>query len=186
MKRLLLHACCAPCSSAIIEKLAERYDITIYFYNPNIYPETEYETRRNEIIEFYKSFPIENDIKVVVEDGLYSDYIKSIDILHHPEYSQEPEQGKRCNRCYAFRMKKAYEYALNNNFDYFSTTLSISPFKNEKAIHAIGIALEDKVKFLDETFRELFPRSRELSEEHNLYRQQYCGCSFSMKTAVSD
>lgn len=188
MKKLLLHICCAPCSSAIIEDLVKNFnfDITVYFYNPNIFPESEFRHRCDEIEGFYQRFPYAKNVKTAIDKNYnYQEYLNAIDIKNSPELAKEDEKGERCRRCYYFRMKKAYEYAITNNFDYFTTSLSISPYKDFGKIIHIGREL-NKQMFLDYIFINLFERSRELSKEYNLYRQQYCGCSFSQRTAVSD
>lgn len=185
---LLLHACCGPCSSYVLEYLASRFDITIYYYNPNIYPQEEYERRRDELINLLPRFSpaIENKVKFVRADYNPEEFYQAVDTAHQPELATEPEKGERCRRCYQFRLKKSYEYAAANHFDYFCTTLSISPFKDAQKINVIGEELaaagsQTSPLWLPADFKKKsgFLRSLQLSEEYNLYRQQYCGCVFS-------
>lgn len=183
---LLLHACCGPCSSYVLEYLSKYFSITILYYNPNIYPEEEYLRRLNELKNFLPRFPavFKNNVKFVEQNYDPEEFYSALEIKNHPEFADEPEKGERCRRCYEFRLKKAYEYAVKNNFDYFCTTLSISPFKDSEKINTIGRELCDsikKTKWLPSDFKKKggFKRSLELSEEYELYRQQYCGCVYS-------
>lgn len=183
---LLLHACCGPCSSYVLEYLSKYFTITILYYNPNIYPEEEYLRRLNELKNFLPRFPaaFKNNVKFVEQNYDPEEFYSALEIKNHPEFADEPEKGERCRRCYEFRLKKAYEYAVKNNFDYFCTTLSISPFKDSEKINTIGRELCDsikKTKWLPSDFKKKggFKRSLELSEEYELYRQQYCGCVYS-------
>lgn len=183
---LLLHACCGPCSSYVLEYLSKYFSITILYYNPNIYPEKEYLRRLNELKNFLPRFPaaFKNNVKFVEQNYDPEEFYSALEIKNHPEFADEPEKGERCRRCYEFRLKKAYEYAVKNNFDYFCTTLSISPFKDSEKINTIGRELCDsikKTKWLPSDFKKKggFKRSLELSEEYELYRQQYCGCVYS-------
>lgn len=184
---LLLHACCAPCSSYVLEYLSEHFQITILYYNPNIYPQTEYERRLQELIDFLPKFEpaIKNKIQLIQTEYNPEEFFNAIDIKTNPELASEPERGERCRRCYKFRMQKAYDYAKQNNFDYFCTTLSISPFKDAEKINILGNELqnlsESGPKWLTSDFKKKngFKRSLEISSEFDLYRQDYCGCSFS-------
>lgn len=184
---LLLHACCAPCSSYVLEYLSEHFQITILYYNPNIYPQTEYERRLQELIDFLPKFEpaIKNKIQLIQTEYNPEEFYNAIDIKTNPELASEPERGERCRRCYKFRMQKAYDYAKQNNFDYFCTTLSISPFKDAEKINILGNELqnlsESRPKWLTSDFKKKngFKRSLEISSEFDLYRQDYCGCSFS-------
>lgn len=193
---LLLHACCGPCSSYVLEYLASFFDITIFYYNPNIYPKEEYERRLTELKNLLPRFPIafKNNVKLVEQNYDPNDFYNAIDISHHPEFAEEKEKGERCRRCYEFRLKKTYEYALLHNFEYFCTTLSISPFKDAEKINEIGSLLsainvdssKQNPKWLFSDFKKNngFKRSLELSKEYDLYRQQYCGCVFSKKNTI--
>lgn len=181
--KLLLHACCGPCSSYVIEYLTHFFDITIYYYNPNIYPQEEYERRLKELEDFLPRFPAAASVRLVKDYYEPKDFYDAINIENEPDLKTEAEKGERCRRCYLFRMKKAYNYATSNDFDYFTTTLSISPFKDAGKINTIGRELEKqgKTSFLPSDFKKKggFLRSLELSQEYNLYRQDYCGCVFS-------
>ncbi|MEE0887404.1 MAG: epoxyqueuosine reductase QueH [Treponema sp.] len=183
---LLLHACCGPCSSYVLEYLANFFDITIFYYNPNIFPKEEYERRLEELKNLLSRFPaaFKNNVKVVEQNYDPEEFYSALEIKNHPEFADEPEKGERCHRCYEFRLKKAYEYAFSHNFEYFCTTLSISPFKDAEKINTIGKELCNSTKnpkWLISDFKKKggFKRSLELSEEYNLYRQQYCGCVYS-------
>lgn len=181
---LLLHACCAPCSSYVIEYLSSFFEITILYYNPNIYPQEEYFRRLAELKKFLPNFPpaLQNKVKFVEQNYNPQDFYDSIKIKQEPQLAFEAEKGERCRRCYEFRMKKAYNYACENNFDYFCTTLSISPFKDAEKINTLGNEIcTKKTKWLTSDFKKKggFKRSLELSKEYNLYRQQYCGCIYS-------
>ena len=183
--KLLLHACCAPCSSYVIEYLSAYFDITILYYNPNIYPQEEYERRLSELQNFLPEFPpaVHNSVRLVVQEYNPQDFYTAIRINENPEMAQEKEKGERCRRCYAFRLRRAYEYAYLNNFEWFTTTLSISPFKDAEKINTLGKQIEENPGplFLTSDFKKLggFKRSLELSAEYGLYRQQYCGCVYS-------
>lgn len=186
---LLLHSCCGPCSSAIIEQLAQVFQITLYYYNPNIYPRAEYERRRDELQEFIQRFPSALGVELVVPEYHSAEFYQALDVEHEPQLKFQPEKQERCRRCYLLRMEKAYQYAADHNFDYITTTLSISPHKDSIAINAIGVQLQKKYRveghgprFLMADFKkkEGFKRSLEISSEFDLYRQDYCGCVYSM------
>ena len=174
--KLLLHACCGPCSSYVVEYLSKFFDITIYYYNPNTYPEVEFNRRLDELNKFISSF--NNKIKVVEENYNPIEFYNNIKGLEHLG-----EKSRRCYNCYKLRMNKAALYAKENNFDYFTTTLSISPYKNANWINEIGSKLENKIgiKYLYSDFKKKdgYKRSLELSKEYGLYRQEYCGCVYS-------
>ena len=143
-KKLLLHACCAPCSSYVIEYLSNYFDITIYYYNPNIHPQSEYERRLQELKAFLTRFPkaIETNIKLIVDSYDTEDYFNATNVRNEVELQTEREMGERCRRCYEFRMKRAWDYAEKNSYDYFTTTLSISPHKDSAKINKIGEELQ--------------------------------------------
>lgn len=182
---LLLHACCGPCSSYVIEYLSSYFDITIFYYNPNIYPPEEYYRRLDELKTFLPKFPpaVQNQVKLVEEEYNPEDFYDAIDIKNSPELKSEPEKGERCRRCYAFRLKKAFDYAQQNNFDFFTTTLSISPYKDAEKINTIGYTFVQLIntRYLPADFKKKngFLRSTQISAEYGLYRQDYCGCIFS-------
>lgn len=189
--KLLLHACCAPCSSYVLEFLASFFDITILYYNPNIFPQEEYKRRLEELKKFLPVFfpAKKNSVKLVEDCYIPQEFYNAIKIKENPELSTEPEKGERCRRCYEFRLKRAFDFAQKNDFDYFCTTLSISPFKDSEKINQIGRELSEygnkKTKWLFSDFKKKggFLRSLELSKEFSLYRQQYCGCIFSAENS---
>ncbi|MBQ8678152.1 MAG: epoxyqueuosine reductase QueH [Treponema sp.] len=198
---LLLHACCGPCSSYVIEYLAQIFDITIYYYNPNIHPKEEYFRRLEELKKFLERFPqaTQNSVKLVEDSYNLEEYFEATNVRQEVELQSEPEKGERCRRCYLFRMKRAWEYACKNNFDWFTTTLSISPHKDSEKINVIGRELEEQktndssaitihTKFLPSDFKKKggFLRSTQLSEEYGLWRQDYCGCVFSQRNGKKD
>ena len=169
--KLLLHCCCAPCSSAVIERIKEFFDITFYYYNPNIYPQEEFVIRQN---EFQKL-----GVKIVVEDYNHESFLKLV-----KGKENEKEGGIRCQICIADRLNKSFEYAVQNNFDLVTTTLSISPHKDAEFINLLGENLEKKygIKYLHADFKKQngYLRSIQLCKELNIYRQDYCGCEFSI------
>ncbi len=181
-KSLLLHACCAPCSSYVLEYLTKYFDITILYYNPNITPYEEYQKRISELKRLLNEMPLSSKLSVI--DGKY-DPNEFYGISSGLE--DLPEGGERCFKCYRLRMEEAAEYASQNGFDYFTTTLSISPHKNAEKINEIGAQLEKeyKVRYLYADFkkRDGYKRSIELSHQYDLYRQNYCGCVFSKRSA---
>ena len=168
--RLLLHCCCAPCSSAVIERLKNYFNITFYYYNPNIHPEEEYLLRQNEFKKL--------NITLVAEEYNHAEFLSCVKGLEN-----EPEGGDRCKVCIAQRMNKTFEYAKNNNYDFVTTTLSISPHKDCEFINQVGERLENKfnIKYLYADFKKQngYLRSIELCKELGIYRQDYCGCEFS-------
>ena len=182
---LLLHACCGPCSSAVIELLASHFAITVYYYNPNIYPPAEYERRKQELLLFLHQFPpaAESGIRVVEAAYEPEDFFRATNAREEPALQQENEKGERCRRCYLFRMAQSYSYACEHHFDYFTTTLSISPHKDSDKINTIGesLAHHGSTQFLFADFKKKngFLRSLQLSAEYGLYRQDYCGCVYS-------
>ncbi len=179
-QKILLHSCCAPCSTAVIERLYDEYDITILYYNPNIYPEEEYIKRKNEEIKYLKHLN-ENGYKISMLD---CDYESEKFYEKTKGYENEREGGARCAICFRLRLEKTVELAKEHNFDLFGTTLTVSPHKNAELINLIGLALEKEtgVKFLVSNFKKQngYKRSVELSKENNIYRQNYCGCEFAL------
>ena len=184
---LLLHACCGPCSSYVLEYLYKYFDITVFYYNPNIYPQEEYQRRLAELKKLYEVFPpaLEGKVKVLKEAYDPEDFYKAVGTRENPELAQEPEKGERCRRCYSFRLRRAYDFAAAGNFDYFCTTLSISPFKDAEKLNVIGEQLEAEnpsgPHWLPSDFKKKggFKRSLEISSEYGMYRQDYCGCIYS-------
>ena len=185
---LLLHACCGPCSSYVLEYLCSHFEITVLFYNPNIYPAEEYERRLQELLNFYKRFVPAENVRVIQAPYDPEEFYTAVGTRENPELAKEPERGERCHRCYELRLRYTYDYAAAHNFDYFCTTLSISPFKDADMINEIGFgppALRQAQgpQWLPSDFKKKngFKRSLELSSEYGLYRQEYCGCVYSMK-----
>ena len=178
-KTLLLHACCAPCSSAVLERISKYFDITILYYNPNITDEKEYQKRLQEIEKFVNELNIDN-IKIL--PGRYNPQ-EFFDIAKGLE--EEKERGKRCYYCYQLRLEETAKVAEKLHFDYFTTTLSISPYKNSKWLNEIGEKLNNKYEptylYADFKKKNGYKRSIELSKQFGLYRQDYCGCIYSKK-----
>lgn len=177
---LLLHSCCAPCSSYVLEYLSKFFNITVFYYNPNIHPELEYRKRVEEQKEFIEKLPVKRKINFIEGKYLPEEFF---DIAKGLE--EEREGGIRCFKCYELRLKEAAKKAKELNFDYFTTVLSISPHKNAEKINEIGekISQEFGVKFLNSDFKKKngYKRSIELSKDYNLYRQDYCGCVYSQR-----
>ena len=175
---LLLHACCGPCSSYVLEYLNKYFDITILYYNPNIYPDTEYYRRKDELKKFLAEFKLVNDIKLIEDDYIPEEYYDAI-----KGKEELGEKSIRCYKCYEFRLDRTAKYAQDKQFDYFTTTLSISPYKISAWINEIGGILESKynIKYLYADFKKKngYKRSLELSNQYGLYRQDYCGCKYS-------
>ena len=177
---LLLHSCCAPCSSYVLEYLSQYFSITLFYYNPNIYPPTEYEHRVEEQQRLIHSLPAVHPISFC--PGPYDS-----DRFYKLTRGMEnvPEGGERCFACYKLRMEAAAKYAAGHHFDFFTTTLSISPLKNAQRLNEIGEALAEEygVPHLPSDFKkqEGYKRSIQLSADYNLYRQDFCGCVFSKK-----
>lgn len=178
MPSLLLHSCCAPCSSYCIEYLSRYFNITVFYYNPNIYPEDEYEKRKAEQKRLINEMKTKYPVKMLDCDFEKEKFYSAVRGLETAR-----EGGERCFVCYRLRLEKTASKARKNNFDYFTTTLTISPLKNAQKINEIGeeLSREYGVKFLPSDFKkkEGYKRSIELSREYNLYRQNYCGCIFS-------
>lgn len=179
--RLLLHVCCAPCSSACLEYLNGSFDITIFFFNPNITEYDEYEKRLKEL----RRFNLEAGYNFPIIEG---EYEPERFLSFARELSEEPEGGVRCEKCYRLRLEESAMAAKKGDFEYFTTTLSVSPHKNSEKLNCIGgeLAEKYKVKYLFSDFKKGggYTRSIELSREYGLYRQSYCGCEFSRDEAV--
>lgn len=175
---LLLHSCCAPCSSYTIEYLSNYFNITVLYYNPNISPESEYEKRKSEQLRLIDEMETKYPVKFLDCDYDYTQFLSIA-----KGYENCAEGGERCFRCYRLRLEKTAKLAQEKGFDYFCTTLSISPLKNSQKINEIGLQLEDEygIKWLKSDFKkkEGYKRSIVLSREYNLYRQNFCGCAFS-------
>lgn len=177
---LLLHSCCAPCSSYCLEYLSQYFLITVFYYNPNIYPPEEYTKRVEEQRHLIEQLPARNPISFlegVYEEARFYDTVRGLE--------QEKEGGARCFLCYELRLREAAETAKRLGMDYFTTTLSISPLKNAEKLNEIGDRLEKEygIAYLNSDFKKKngYKRSVELSEQYGMYRQYYCGCVFSKR-----
>lgn len=173
---LLLHVCCGPCSSYVLEYLSNYFEITILFYNPNIYPKEEYIRRKEEMEEFVsEAYP---NIKYIIMDYNEKEFYDAV-----RGYEHLGERSERCFKCYELRLKKTVEYAKENGYDYFTTSLSISPYKVSSKLNEIGSNLEKEyeINYLYSDFKKKngYKRSIEISREYNMYRQEYCGCVYS-------
>jgi predicted adenine nucleotide alpha hydrolase (AANH) superfamily ATPase len=187
---LLLHACCAPCSSSVLERLEDDFEITLFFYNPNIHPLSEHERRLTELRGFLAARTAPGGRALPLVETAYEpeDFYRATNARNEPALQAEGERGERCRRCYWFRMKAAFEYARKGGFAYMTTTLSLSPHKDAVAINRIGKSLEEEssgeggTRFFCADFKKQdgFKRSLELSKKFNLYRQSYCGCEYSL------
>ena len=182
---LLLHSCCAPCSSYTIEYLSDYFKISVLYYNPNISPRKEYEKRKAEQIRLIESMPVKNDVNFADCDYDCNEFFKIA-----KGYEDCREGGERCFRCYEQRLRRTAQEAQKGGYDYFCTTLSISPLKNAQKINEIGERLSEEygVLWLPSDFkkREGYMRSIELSKEYNLYRQNFCGCVYSRREAENE
>jgi predicted adenine nucleotide alpha hydrolase (AANH) superfamily ATPase len=178
--RLFLHSCCAPCSSYCIEYLANYFHITVFYYNPNITMEEEYKRRAKEQQKLIASMPVKYPVEFV--EGKYD---TSSFLQMSKGMEQMPEGGERCFLCYELRLRETAKMAAAGNYDYFTTTLTISPLKNARKLNEIGEVLgqEYHISHLPTDFKkkEGYKRSIELSKEYDLYRQDYCGCAYSMR-----
>lgn len=176
--KLLLHCCCAPCSSYVLEYLSEFFEITCFFYNPNISPQSEYEKRAAELERLISVQPHKYPVSLVVEKYNSEEFFDEVKGLEKIK-----EGGERCFKCYRLRLEAAAKYAKKYNFDFFCSTLSISPLKNAQKLNEIGEELSEiyKISHLPNDFKKKcgYKRSVELSAEYDLYRQNYCGCVFS-------
>lgn len=177
---LLLHSCCAPCSSYVLKYLSDYFKITLLYYNPNIFPEDEYIKRLNEQERLIKELSVKNEITFISGRYVPDEFFE---IAKGKE--NEPEGGIRCTACYELRMKEAACIASEGGYDYFATTLSISPLKDAERINMIGekLAKEYNVSHLPSDFKKKdgYKQSIELSKEYNLYRQNFCGCVYSKR-----
>lgn len=175
-KTLLLHACCAPCSTACIERLKDFFNITVYFYNPNMDTAEEYEKRKIELLNYCEKI----GVRAVAEDFNPAEFYRTVRGLE-----KEPEGGERCEKCFYLRLKKTALTSIADCYDYFTTTLTVSPLKNATIINAVGqkVAEETGANYLPSDFKKRngYKRSVEISCEYGLYRQNYCGCVFSKR-----
>lgn len=177
--KLLLHSCCGPCSSYVITYLKDYFDITILYYNPNIEPKEEYEKRKNEQIKLIKLLDISN---LNLEDVEYENETFREKIIGH---ENDQEGMTRCHICYELRLSKTAELAKEKGYEYFGTTLTVSPYKNANVLNKIGedLAKQYDIKWLYSDFKKKdgYKKSIELSKKYNLYRQSFCGCEFSKR-----
>lgn len=178
--KILLHSCCAPCSSHVISCLTDYADITVLYYNPNISPKSEYDKRKEEQIRLINEIDKKHRVDIIdcdYDNDVYEALIKG--------YEDEPERGSRCTICFNLRLEKAAKMAKMLGYDYFCSTLTVSPYKNSKLINRIGEEISNKygVKWLHSDFKkkEGYKHSIELSRKYNLYRQDYCGCKYSIR-----
>lgn len=173
-KTILLHSCCGPCSSSVIERLMPYFDITVLYYNPNIEPKEEYEKRKAEQIRLLKELGVKY-MDCDYDNETYHEVVKGME--------KEKEGGVRCTLCFMLRLSKTAKLAKENDFDYFGTTLTVSPHKNSELINKIGFKEAEKlgIEFLPADFKKEdgYKRSIELSKKYDLYRQDYCGCLYS-------
>lgn len=175
VKTLLLHACCGPCSLSVIERLKPHFDITVYFYNPNIYPEEEYMRRKDELKDYLKG----EEIPFIDGDYDVEEFINYIKGLE-----DEPEGGRRCEQCFTLRLRETLKKGKAMNVDYFTTTLTVSPHKNSELINEIGMSLENEnIRWLKSDFKKKsgYLKGVEKARELGMYRQDYCGCKYSMR-----
>ena len=183
--KLLLHACCAPCSSAVLERLSNFFEITIFYYNPNITEEKEYLKRIEELKKYISLVKYKYPISLIpgnYEPQKFFEMAKGLE--------DEPERGKRCYKCYAMRLEESARIADELGFDYFCTTLTLSPHKNSNWINEIGEDLNNRYNsiylYSDFKKRNGYKRSIELSREYDLYRQDYCGCVYSLRDRIEE
>ena len=175
---LLLHSCCAPCSSYVLNYLSKHFKITVLYYNPNISPKEEYEKRKQEQIRLIQEMPFENKVDIMdcdYDNDQFETLVKGLE--------EEREGGSRCFRCYRLRLEKTALLASQNHYDYFGTTLTVSPYKNSQKLNEIGYDLEQiyHIPYLYSDFKkkEGYKKSIEFSKIYHLYRQNYCGCVYS-------
>lgn len=178
--KLLLHSCCAPCSSYVLEYLSNYFEITVFYYNPNIFPENEYTKRILEQQTLISDMKVKHPVSFLAGNYDRDRFFQIAEGLEHLR-----EGGERCFKCYELRLEEAAKIAEAAGFDYFTTTLSISPLKNADRLNEIGTRLADKygVQYLQSDFKKKngYKRSIELSGEYGLYRQDYCGCEYSFR-----
>ncbi len=178
--RLFLHSCCAPCSSYVLEYLSQYFEITVYYYNPNIFPAEEYDKRVEEERRLIESMEFKHPVDLIAAPYRPEQFYEIA-----RGYEKEPEGGERCLRCYELRLREAASLAARLGYDYFTTTLTISPLKRADKLNEIGerLAAEYGIACLPSDFKKKngYKRSIELSKEYGLYRQDYCGCVYSMR-----
>ena len=180
---LLLHSCCAPCSSSVLERMADIFDITLYYYNPNIYPEEEYVRRGEELKKLVDVMGLSGKVKIIIEE-----YDESEFLIAAKGLEKEKEGWARCTECFRLRIGKTGEKAGELGFDYFTTTLTVGRHKNSKKINTVAEEIEKAVgvRYLYSDFKKKdgCERSNVLAEQYNIYKQEYCGCRFSLEPAA--
>lgn len=180
---LFLHSCCAPCSSYVLEYLSQYFRITVFYYNPNISPKEEYEERTEEVRRLISELPAKHPIRFVEGSYRPEEFYEAV-----KGHEEDPEGGERCGICFEMRLSEAAKLAKEGGYDWFTTTLTISPLKNAARLNAIGEEMGKKygVRFLNSDFKKKngYKRSTELSAQYHLYRQNYCGCVFSKREAA--
>lgn len=180
MPRVLLHACCGVCSSSVLEYLTQYFDVTLLWYNPNLYPESEFDRRYEAQMQIIEAMGLTDKVQIMFEPWQKADYYSRITGLE-----AEPEGGKRCTECFRLRLEKTASLAAAQGFDYFCTTLTLSRHKDAVRINALGeeAAQTYGIKWLPSDFKKRNGenRSQELAETHGIYRQLYCGCEFSLR-----
>lgn len=176
MQKFLLHTCCAPCSIAIIDELKDKYDLTVFFYNPNIYPEAEYLKRKKYVIQVCEEWVVKM-VDCDYEQDKWNEVVEGLE--------KEPEGGTRCAVCFKMRLEKTAKYAKENGFDIFSTSLTSGRTKRATVINPIGQMLADRcgLEYMAEDWKKggRQEKGRKMVEEREIYRQDYCGCQFSLK-----
>ena len=176
---VLLHCCCGPCATSVLEFISKYFDVTVFWYNPNIFPENEYEKRFNTLTEVIEKLSLSDTVKIIAEPWRHEEYIACAE-----GFEDEKEGGPRCTQCFKLRLSETAKRAKENGFDYFCSTLTVSRHKNAELINTIGEELAEKynVLWLPSDFKKNNGENRsvELSEEFKIYRQLYCGCEFSL------
>ncbi len=179
--RVLLHSCCGPCSSAVLEYLTQHFEVTLLWYNPNLYPEGEFEKRRSTQLELIEKMGLGESVRVLLEPWRSEEYYRAAAGLEN-----EPEGGKRCTECFRLRLRETARIARLHGFDYFCTTLTLSRYKDAVRVNTLGeqIAAETGVRWLPSDFKKRGreQRSTQLARQYGLYQQRYCGCEYSLRS----
>lgn len=178
--RLLLQSCCGPCSSSVLELLTKYFDVTLLWYNPNLYPQEEFDRRFTTLLELIEKMGLAEEVSVLAENWKHEDYLRRVEGLE-----AEPEGGRRCTECFRLRLVECARLAKQYGFDYFCTTLTVSRYKDAERINTLGeeIGKTFGVSWLPSDFKKRGGemRSQQLAEQYALYRQNYCGCEFSLR-----